>query len=417
MTVHRSTGQPPTSRANGAQAALDPVRRIEIALERSLVRKWPFGGKAHADLVLDAGREGCWTVWARGQRVFVSQGRTGRPTTTVVADAATLADVLEGRRSGVAAWLEGHLTLRGSIALAMKLEGLIHREERRPNFPKPSVISVRGVDTFVVDAGEGPPIVLLHGLGATNASFLPTLHELSRDYRVIAPDLPGFGDSGKPLRAYHAGFFAKWAKGLLDALGLERAHFIGNSMGGRIALELALRHPERVDRLALLAPAVAFRKLRQLVPVVRILRPELGVLPMIVPRASVIQGTRRLFARSSRLEAAWYQAAADEFLRVFAMPRGRIAFFSAAREIYLDEPFGRRGFWSRLEKLERPALFVWGDCDFLVPAAFARHVERSLPRVRSVILQNCGHVPQFEQPEITHRLVREFLAEGRAVTG
>ena len=350
-------------------------------------------------------------MWARGQQVFVSQGRTGRPTTTVLADAATIADILEGNRSGVAAWLEGHLTLRGSIALAMKLEGLMHREERRPHFPKPSVISVRGVETFLVDAGRGPAVVLLHGLGATNASFLPTLHELSRDYRVIAPDLPGFGDSGKPLRAYHAGFFAKWARGLLDALGIERAHFIGNSMGGRIALEVALRHPERVDRLALLAPAVAFRKLRQLVPVVRMLRPELAFLPMVVPRASVIEGTRRLFARSSRLEAAWYQAAADEFLRVFAMPRGRIAFFSAAREIYLDEPFGRRGFWSRLEKLERPALFVWGDCDFLVPSAFARHVERSLPLVRSVILQNCGHVPQFEQPEITHQLLREFLAE------
>ena len=117
----------------------------------------------------------------------------------------------------------------------------MQREERRAHFPKPSVISVRGVDTFLVDAGRGPPIVLLHGLGATNASFLPTLHELSRDYRVIAPDLPGFGDSAKPLRAYHATFFAKWAKALLDALGIERAHFIGNSMGGRVALEVALR--------------------------------------------------------------------------------------------------------------------------------------------------------------------------------
>jgi pimeloyl-ACP methyl ester carboxylesterase len=384
---------------------------VEIALERSLVRKWPFGGKAHADLVLDAGRDGCWTVWARGSRVFVSQGRTARPTTTVIADASTLADVLEGRRSGVAAWLDGELRLRGSIALAMKLEGLMEREERRAQFPKPSVISVRGVDTFLVDAGQGPPIVMLHGLGATNASFLPTLHELSRDYRVIAPDLPGFGDSGKPLRAYHAGFFAKWAKALLDALGLERAHFIGNSMGGRIALEVALRHPERVDRLALLAPAVAFRKLRQLVPLVRMLRPELAALPMIVPRTSVVEGTRRLFARAGRLEAAWYQAAADEFLRVFAMPRGRIAFFSAAREIYLDPPFGRRGFWSRLESLERPAMFLWGDSDFLVPSAFARHVERCVPQARSLILENCGHVPQFEQPEITHRLVRQFFSE------
>src|SRR3989442_13186345 len=75
---------------------------------------------------------------------------------------------------------------------------------------------------------------------------------LARDHRVIAPDLPGFGDSGKPLRAYHAEFFARWLGGCLDAMGLDPADVIGNSMGGRVALEMGLRWPDRAGRLVLI---------------------------------------------------------------------------------------------------------------------------------------------------------------------
>jgi pimeloyl-ACP methyl ester carboxylesterase len=104
----------------------------------------------------------------------------------------------------------------------------------------------------------------------------------------------------------------------------------------------------------------------------------------------------------------------DEFLRVFATVRGRIAFFSAARQLYLDQPHGAGGFWERLPDLSRPALFLWGDADRLVPARFASHVAAAVPHARSVILQDCGHVPQFEHPERTHRLARDFLGVARA---
>ena len=97
-------------------------------------------------------------------------------------------------------------------------------------------------------------------------------------------------------------------------------------------------------------------------------------------------------------------------MRVFNTARGRIAFFSAARQIYLEEPWGDTGFWDRLPALSVPSLFVWGRRDRLVPAAFAGHVERMLPAARSVVLEDCGHVPQFELPERTHELAREFLA-------
>jgi pimeloyl-ACP methyl ester carboxylesterase len=125
--------------------------------------------------------------------------------------------------------------------------------------------------------------------------------------------------------------------------------------------------------------------------------------------------TRSLFADSKRIDSAWHEAAADEFLRIFSTARGRMAFFSALREIYLDVPHGPRGFWTRLPALSRPALFLWGDRDPLVPAKFARHVESALPQATSIVLPDCGHVPHFEYPRRTHRLIREFLA-GKPMT-
>jgi pimeloyl-ACP methyl ester carboxylesterase len=266
------------------------------------------------------------------------------------------------------------------------------------------------VDTFYLEAGSGPPVVLLHGLGATNASMLPTLVDLARDHRVLAPDLPGFGDSGKPGGEYGPSFFARWLTAFLDVLGIERAVLVGNSMGGRIAIELALVAPERVERLVLYAPSLAFKRFREATPLVRLVSAQLGALPLVVPRPIVMAALRMMFARPERLHEAWYEAAADEFARVFAIARGRTAFFSAARQIYLEEAHGTAGFWDRLPALRRPALFLWGDRDQLVPARFARHVTESVPQVRSIVLDDCGHVPQFEHAQQTHRLVREFLA-------
>src|SRR5262249_55642610 len=167
----------------------------------------------------------------------------------------------------------------------------------------------------------------------------------------------------------------------------------------------------RVERLVLFAPSLAFRRFRFFQPVVRLLAAELGVLPVPVPRCLAMRVLRLMFAEPGRLPAAWYEAAMDEFQRVFRTLRGRIAFFSAARQIYLEEADGPNGFWERLPALAPPALFLWGDQDLLVPAAFARHVEAALPRARSVVLAGCGHVPQFEHPVRTHQLVREFLSE------
>jgi len=342
-------------------------------------------------------------------RIEIDEGIPERVDVRVTTTAPTLGDVVSGRRSGVEAFLEGDVLVRGNLAIALRLDSIFNPDGAPKRWPRFGEVHVRGMRTAYLEAGEGFPVVLLHGLGATNASMLPTMWDLARDHRVIAPDLPGFGDSAKPIRAYDAAFFARWLGGLLDKLGIDRAHLVGNSLGGRVALEMGLRRSDRVDRLALLMPAPAFIRGRELVRVVRWLRPELALVPVPIRHPQVVRSIRSMFARPSRLPRAWYDAAADEFLRVFRTPRGRIAFFSAARQIYLEEPHGDRGFWDRLPTLDRPALFLWGERDWLVPHRFSRHVERALPHARSVLIEDCGHVPQYEHPERTHGLIREFF--------
>jgi pimeloyl-ACP methyl ester carboxylesterase len=379
-----------------------------VGISSNALQQKPRAVEPDAKVAVVAGADE-FTIELHAGRAEVRPGRPARFDCLIETDEATFAAVRAGA-PGVEAFLGGKLAVHKNLALALQLDAVLDGPARGRRGFKAMHVEAAGVDTFYMEAGRGPAVILLHGLGATNASFLPTFWELSRDHRVVAPDLPGHGDSGKPIRAYHAGFYARWVSEFMDALGLRRAVLIGNSMGGRIAIEVGLRHPRRVSRLVCLAPAAAFLRYRQWAPIVRLLRPELALLPIVLPKQPVVDLTRSLFWKPDRLPASWHEGAAEEFLRIFNTPRGRIAFFSALREVYLDEPYGKHGFWERLHSLRPPALFVWGDHDRLVPAAFARHVTRELPNARSVVLRSCGHVPQFEQPERTHRLIREFLA-------
>jgi pimeloyl-ACP methyl ester carboxylesterase len=251
-------------------------------------------------------------------------------------------------------------------------------------------------------------VLLIHGLGATKVSFLPTLAALAPHHRVLAVDLPGFGDSDKPLLArYDAPYFASAMTALLDALELERADVIGNSMGGRVALEIGLSAPDRVRRLALLAPSLAWLRSRPWAPYLRLVAPQLGLIQP-APRVIVEAIVRRVIPGS---EQEWTAAGIDEFLRSYLTPRGRAAFYAAARNIYLEEPYGPGGFWTRLPSLSPPSLFVWGRRDPLVPISFARHVRAALPDAAHLELR-CGHVPQLERPKETHEAILRFLGDG-----
>lgn len=323
---------------------------------------------------------------------------------TLTADRETWAAIAEDLRGGMAAFRTGRLSVRHDLHLGV---GFLAATS---GATEPGRLRFRQVETrrnsiAIMEAGQGPPVLAIHGLGGTKGSFLPTIAALAPDFRIIAMDQPGFGDSDKPIGApYDPRFFARVVVDLLDALDLQHAHLVGNSLGGRVALEVGLRHPARVRRLVLLAPSLAWRRNRPWAPLVRLLRPELGLV-QLAPRP-IVQGiATRMIPGASE---GWTAAGVDEFLRAYLTPAGRAAFYAAARNIYLEEPHGDRGFWTQLPGLRPPALFVWGRHDQLVPLAFERHVRDALSSAEHLELE-CGHVPQVEAPQETHEAIRRFL--------
>ena len=377
-----------------------------------------FGGtvleQRRATIVFDAADGGVWTVEIADGRARTRRGSAADPTLLVRSTAATLADVVCGRSSGVTEFLEGRLTVRGDLALSLQLDGLFaHERDRPPHFARAEQTTAMGVRTSYLEAGpaDAPPVLLLHGLGATNASMLPVMADLAVDHRVLAPDLPGFGASAAPRVPYNPPWFAAWVEAFQRVTASRGAVLVGNSLGGRVALECGLAHPASVRAVVLLTPSPAFRRLRQWIPLVRVVSPELARLPLPMHHRVVVEGIRGMFSDPDRLPRPWYDAAADEAIRVLRDRSHRVAFFSAARQIYLEDAYGKNGFWHRLPGLLPPALFIWGDRDRLVPSSFARHVADSLPSAGQIVLEDCGHVPQFEHPEDTMAMIRGFLEQ------
>lgn len=372
----------------------------------------PLLSDVRASLLFSAGGLANWTIEIDNGRASAHAGGPARPTTTVRAPLQTLIEVVSGQRSGVQAFLDGALTVRGNLALALQLDGLFPGDVADDSRTITRSVRAGGIETFYLEAGpvDAPTVVLVHGLSATNASMLPLLPALSGTHRVLAPDLPGHGGTQATGAAHAARYLGDWLTDFVRQTCDGPVVLVGNSLGGRTCLEAALNSPDDVRGLVLLCPAVAFRKLRQLVPFVRIVPDEIAGLPVRIPRRMAMRGLRGLFADPSRIPAAWLEAAIDEFVRVITIRANRLATFSAMRHIYLDQPFGEEGFWDRLPALKPPALFVWGDKDTLVPAGFARFVAEALPSSAGVVLEDCGHVPQFEYREQTARLTREFIA-------
>ena len=337
-------------------------------------------------------------------RLRLEPAREGaRADALLIADAVIWRMIARDVRGGMDAYRAGRLAIRRNLHLGVGV--LAATGQRDPGSLTFRTHATRLGRVSTLEAGQGPPVLLLHGLGATKASFLPTVSALAENHRVIAMDHPGFGESDKPFPApYDAPFFASWAESLLDELEIEQAHVVGHSMGGRVAIEFGLRNPDRTHGLVLMTPSMAWLGNRRWAAYLKLVRPELGLFQP-APRPIVEEIVRRVVPGAAD---EWTRAGIDEFLRAYLTPRGRVAFYAAARNIYLEEPNGPGGFWTRLEELECDTQFVWGRRDTLVPIGFRKHVERALPKARHEVV-DCGHVPQLEAPTQTHAAIARFL--------
>jgi pimeloyl-ACP methyl ester carboxylesterase len=249
------------------------------------------------------------------------------------------------------------------------------------------------VALFEAGPQDGPPLVLLHGVGHwSQAAWDPLVRELADDYRLIAFDLPGFGDSDKPDVAYDLAFFTRVLADLVDALALPRFALAGNSLGGMIAAEYAGERPERVAALGLMAPAgflftiglffraFAFAPFCEHVPIAA---------PRWLVRHTLELSTYDPRALSEEAHERAYVLAADPLvLRAFA----RV--YASARETLLHQS----ELLARFARYGGPTLVCWGRNDRFLPVAGVESARRTYPQATVMVLDHCGHLPQVEEP-------------------
>jgi pimeloyl-ACP methyl ester carboxylesterase len=265
------------------------------------------------------------------------------------------------------------------------------------------------VPTFVYDAGEGPPVVLVHGYGDTADGWRRVVPGLLERHRVIALDVPPFGRSGQPGAKHLLDFYKLHFPELFDRLGIESATVIGHSLGGAISLHVALERPDLVDRLGLVAPAGLGKAppwwWHAIAGYGAVWRAALSVPSPLTPML-IRQGMRRfldwrLFHDSTKLEDD-----IAHLVRMHGTPKDLDRLLTAGR-CCIESYTGRLLEDSRT--LDIPMWMVWGRHDGLVPVDHALAFGRAHPDAPVHVFDDCGHYPQIELPARFNRLLREWI--------
>ena len=272
--------------------------------------------------------------------------------------------------------------------------------------PPGRLLEIDGQRISVERAGEGEPLVLLHGFGESTISYAAVLPQLARQFSVVAIDLNGFGYTERPRdrASYTLAGQERLVLGVLDRLHLERVRLAGHSYGGGLALYLAARHPERVDRLLLIDNTLPLYASQRRSPLFR-WRWMAGL------AAHTFALTDRVIEKG--LKEAYFDDAKvtpvliGEYAERLRIEGATDAFFG------LVGPSPEAPYRIDLAQVKVPTLVVWGAEDRLIEAAAAEKTSNLLPEARFVLLPACGHTPMEECPEAFLEAALPFLAAGQ----
>jgi pimeloyl-ACP methyl ester carboxylesterase len=282
----------------------------------------------------------------------------------------------------------------------LPLETLKQRYAHHPS----KFLELGGLSVHYRDEGAGPPLVLIHGTGASLHAWQGWTEVLRRDFRVIRMDLPGFGLTGpEPSGDYSSAAYVRFLDNLAARLGLERFDLAGNSLGGFIAWRYAVVHPERIRKL-ILVDASGYPLQHPLPLVFRLAQiPVLSsLLARMDPRPLVAHTLRDVYADASKVTPELIDLYTDLALR-----RGNREAFAA--RVSTVEP----DHTSELRRIAAPTLIMWGSLDSLLPVSDAERFARDIRQSRVVIYDGIGHVPMEEIARRTAADAKAFLLEDR----
>jgi pimeloyl-ACP methyl ester carboxylesterase len=264
--------------------------------------------------------------------------------------------------------------------------------------------------------GEGPAIILIHGITGRSDQWNPAFEDLASAHTVLAPDLLGHGESAKPRGDYSLGAYASGVRDTMVALGIDRGTIVGHSLGGGIAMQFAYQFPERCERMVLVSSGGLGREVHPLLRAATLPGSE-WVLPWLVhPRLiGAGDGVRQMLAKL-KLQAGTDLAAVARGFASLSDREARSAFIETMRAVL--DPGGQRV--SALDRLylaeSLPSLLIWGADDPIIPVAHGRAAHELMPGSRLEVMEGVGHFPQLERPREFASLMRDFVAETEAAT-
>jgi pimeloyl-ACP methyl ester carboxylesterase len=269
-------------------------------------------------------------------------------------------------------------------------------------------VEIHGHEVSYRDVGEGPVLLLLHGIAGSSRAWREVMPALAGDYRLIAPDMLGHGESAKPLGDYSLGAFASGIRDFLGVLGVARATLVGQSFGGGVAMQLAYQHPEVCERLVLVDSGGLGREVSPLLRAATLPLAEY-VLPVVFPAFVKERGdavSRFLLRRgiqSGRAAEMWLA------YRSLTESDNRKAFVRTMRSVI--DPGGQTV--SAMDRLYLaaavPTLIVWGEDDPIIPVSHAHAAHQVIEGSRLEILPGVGHFPHVEDPVRFIEILRDFI--------
>jgi len=301
-----------------------------------------------------------------------------------------------------------HLLSVGTLVLASSLWGAW-----APDVPRAQLESKYGADTQLrlqpgvqihyKDTGpkDAPVVLMLHGFGSSLQTWDYWAAKLETQYRVIRPDLPGFGLSGpRADRDYSEEADVVVLRQFLDALGIKQLAVIGHSMGGKMAWTLAAAEPERVTKLVLMAPD-GYPDDKDIGSRSYAMPAAMGVIQYFLPKYFVRKSIEPAFANSQTLT----DALIDRYDDMLKAPGVRGAILDRAQQTIYTDPV------PRLKSIKAPTLLLWGEQDQMIPSGNAQRYASQLVNVKTVLIPLLGHVLQEEQPEKGLMEINAFLKE------
>ena len=275
---------------------------------------------------------------------------------------------------------------------------------------EPQVLELDGDRVVYRVAGKGPVLLLVHGLAGSAMTWRHVMAPLAERFTVIAPDLLGQGESDKPRAEYSLGAHVDTLRDLLDALGHERATFVGQSLGGGVAMQLAYQFPERCERLVLVNSGGLGREVSVILRLLALPSTEV-VFPLVCA-----PGLRGVASRvGTMLGRAGLRStpAREEMWRSYASltdAESRHAFFRGLRDVidWRGQVVSALGRLHHTAKM--PTLIIWGARDPFIPVSHARVAHEAIPGSRLVIFEDVGHYPHCEAPERFVATIVDFIA-------